>query len=94
MRKIVGQIAPSCPVSRHTIYLVNPRDARHFADGLIVRAVWTKEGIQPCREGRARVLLVSDEEGAVTFSKALFTSIPSVAPGDFLVLDADEPSWM
>ena len=89
LRTVIGQISNGSDVSRSRITLTHAHDIRHFCNGLIVRV--TFDPGQSAREGRARVVEADELSGAVTISKAWCTAIPTCAPGDLILLDADEP---
>lgn len=91
MRTIIGQIAEESPVIHDWVRLANTTTSHNFVNGLIVRLVNDDEPRTRCREGRARVVRVDESGHIAFFARRLSDSIPAAYPGDFIVLDADEP---
>jgi hypothetical protein len=92
MRTIIGQIAKDSEPYAYWVLLSNKATSKNFVNGLIVRLVYNVEPQTRCRQGRARVIRVDESGHIVFFARRLTDSIPTACPGDFFVLDADEPS--
>lgn len=91
MRTIIGQIAEDSPVIYDWVRLANTATNHNFVNGLIVRLVANDQPHTRCRDGRARVVKVDKSGNIAFFARRLCDSIPAAHPGDFIVLDADEP---
>jgi len=91
MRTIIGQIAEDSAIIHDWVRLSDRATSRNFVNGLIVRLVHNGEPHTRCREGRARVVKVDESGHIAFFARRLIDSIPAASPGDFFVLNADEP---